>query len=650
MIVQMEKLFIYGMSDDADRVITELLKRGCAQVRPPEKMPEYEELGHSLQAEPVNLYDLEQQYSRLGVAIAALGPYLPKAGMFTPKARKSFDCLADKDLTQSALELCGRVEEELRLVSELRSKISKEEFLRASLQPWVELDLPLDLEGTASTAVEYLLLSAEADLAALGSELEEQGLPVVLSQVAADKDQKYLVMVVAKEQRAQAWDVLRGHGASRFQMESRRETPAGAIRSCDEAIARMGREIDESGARIKELAQQGQVLKVAYDVTGIRLDCGRTRQKLVHTEKTFVLSAWVPKDRLPEIELFLSKTDCYFEFVTPAQEEEPPVLLKNSKLVEPFEVVTEMYSLPAPNSMDPDPFLAVFYFIFFGMMLSDAGYGLLLVFGGLFALRKMDLSPFAKKFVKLITFGGVSTVIWGALYGSWFGNLVSQFSITFLGKEVVVPALLDPLNDPITILGISFALGAIHLFCGMGLKAYLMIKRGHLWDAVFDVGFWYLVLIGAPMLALGGTAGKVGMYLAIAGAVGLILTQGRSERNPVKKIVTGVLSLYDISGYVSDLLSYSRILALGLATGVIANVVNIMGTLAGKSIVGVLAFIAIFLFGHALNLAINALGSYVHASRLQYVEFFGKFYEGGGKPFAPLKANTKYVIVTDKED
>jgi len=201
-----------------------------------------------------------------------------------------------------------------------------------------------------------------------------------------------------------------------------------------------------------------------------------------------------------------------------------------------------------------------------------------------------------------------------------------------------------------TIMIMSFVLGIIHLFVGMGLKAYLLVKRGHPWEALFDVGFWYMVIVGLVMLLLGGIVGSIGMWLAILGAVGLILTQGRSAKNPVMKLVNGVMSLYDITGYFSDVLSYSRILALGLATGVIATVVNTMGSLMGGGILSAIVLIVVFIFGHALNMAINALGAYVHTSRLQYVEFFGKFYESGGKPFLPLCANTKYIAVLDKEE
>ena len=205
------------------------------------------------------------------------------------------------------------------------------------------------------------------------------------------------------------------------------------------------------------------------------------------------------------------------------------------------------------------------------------------------------------------------------------------------------------LNDPMSVMVLSFILGAVHLFTGMAIKIYMMAKRGHLMDGLMDVGLWYLVLIGLPMMILPAVS-KVGMVLAIAGAVGLILTQGRHEKNILMRPIKGVMSLYDITGYLSDVLSYSRILALGLAGGIIANVFNLLGTMPGFNIIGVIAFVLIFVIGHVFTLAISGLGAYVHTSRLQYVEFFGKFYEAGGRPFKPFKANTKYTLISDKED
>ena len=313
-----------------------------------------------------------------------------------------------------------------------------------------------------------------------------------------------------------------------------------------------------------------------------------------------------------------------------------------------------MYSLPLATEIDPTAIMAPFYFIFFGLMLSDAAYGIILSAACFALMKKFKLEGTMKKLVKLLFFGGISTFIWGALFGGWFGDAVAVFTRTFLGREIAMPVIwFDPLEEPMTLLIFSIILGAIHLFVGMGIQAYMLIKDGKPWDALFDIGFWYMLIIGLVLFALGGSVAAIlstiGMWLAIVGAVGILLTGGRNKKG-FGKITGGLGSLYGITSYLSDALSYSRLLALGLATGVVAKVVNILGSLAGSGIVGLIVFIAVFLFGTVFNLAINVLGAYVHSCRLQYVEFFGKFYTGGGKGFVPLTENTKFVKIINKED
>ena len=650
MIAKMEKLLLYGLQEEVDNVISQLLRLGCVEISSPENLPDYEQLKELMQHKPADLYQLEQQQSRLWSAIQAISPYEPKKSMFAHRTRVGFDCLTDQTLITQAEEICTQVESALQGVSELKSRVSREEFILTSLQPWLELDLPLELEETGKANVEYLVFPASANLSQLQADLSADGLGAVLSQQHADNDQQYGVLVFYKGDKAPVWELIRAQGGVPYRFDNLQGTPAENAALCRMRIEQCNSEIEKANEAIQQLATQADTVKLAYDVVKTKLDCLKSRSKLLNTGSTFMLTAWVPSDNKPTVESYLASSGCFYEFSQPDKEEDFPVLLKNKKLVEPFEVITELYSLPSPHGIDPGGAMAFFYFVFFGIMLSDAGYGLILLLGGLFALKKLDLAPFAKKFVKMITLGGVSTIFWGALYGSWFGNAIPQIAQIFFGKKIEIPYLLDPMNDPVTILILSFVMGAIHIFVAMGFNAYLMIKRGHVWDAIFDVGFWYLVLIGLPMLLFPGVWATIGKYMAIVGAVGLVLTQGRSKPNPISRLISGIISLYGVTGYLSDVLSYSRILALGLATGVIGNVVNIMGTMPGPGPLGAIVLIAVFLFGHALNMAINVLGSYVHASRLQYVEYFGKFYESGGRPFNPLKANTKYVYLTDRED
>ena len=306
--------------------------------------------------------------------------------------------------------------------------------------------------------------------------------------------------------------------------------------------------------------------------------------------------------------------------IVPLADDEPmPIEFENNKFVTPVEPVTEMFSLPSRGDIDPNPVMSIFYYLFFGLMLSDAGYGLLLVIAAAVMLKKMKPEGTRNKMVQLFLLGGVGSIFWGALFGSWFGNIIPVVAETFFGTTIGQLGLYDPIKDPMPLLILSFIFGIIHLFTAMGINFYNLTRHGKLKDAIYDVGFWYLFLIGLILLipiAPLGTPGvfQTGAVMAIAGALGLILTQGRSNSNFFARIFGGLSSLYDVTSYLSDVLSYSRLLALGLATGVIAMVVNTMGSMAGGGIGGAILLIVVFVLGHTMNLLINVLGavSYTH--------------------------------------
>ena len=325
----------------------------------------------------------------------------------------------------------------------------------------------------------------------------------------------------------------------------------------------------------------------------------------------------------------------------------------------------ESYGLPVKGELDPTTIMSFFYIFFFGMMLSDAAYGAIVsIVCGILVWKFPRMSDSMKKSLKLFFYCGLSTLVWGILFGGYFGNIVDIVSEKFFGTAVTVPALwFIPLNDPMKLLVFSLLFGVIHLFVGLGIKGYLCLRDGKAMDFFCDVVLWFLLLVGLIFMLLPSdifasiaqtnivfpgwlnTAAKV---LAVIGASGIVLMSGRENKNPALRIALGAYDLYNITGWLSDALSYSRLLALGLATGVIASVINQMGSMLPNNVVGVIFFIVIFIVGHALNLAINLLGAYVHTNRLQFVEFFGKFYEGGGRPFAPFKENTKYADVKEE--
>lgn len=330
--------------------------------------------------------------------------------------------------------------------------------------------------------------------------------------------------------------------------------------------------------------------------------------------------------------------------------------LKTTAFLRPVEGITEMYALPSKTDLDPTPIMSFFYYLFFGMMLSDAGYGLVMCIVTTVALKKFALSKKMRETMRMFRYCGISTVFWGTLFGSWYGDLPQVIARDFFGKEIGSTALwFEPINKPMKLLLFSFGLGIIHLFVGLCANFYKQWKAGDRVGAVCDTVPVMMTVLGAAPLGAGilvsvpDALSKIGGYLALCGVVLVVLTSSRSSKNIFARFFGGLYGLYNVAtGYLSDILSYSRLLALGLATGCIAQVINLIGAMPSNPVAeGILLFI-LFLTAHTANIAINLLGAYVHTDRLQFVELFSKFYEGGGRAFEPLKQNTKYITLKEE--
>jgi V/A-type H+-transporting ATPase subunit I len=336
----------------------------------------------------------------------------------------------------------------------------------------------------------------------------------------------------------------------------------------------------------------------------------------------------------------------------PAPDEEPPSLLNNGDTVRPFNILTELYSSPTYRGIDPTPLLAPFFWIFFGMCLGDAGYAIV-VFGTiLWVFRKYKkIAPGVKDFIRLFLLCSVSTFIYGVISGSFFGNFIDSF------VPVLIPLknslmLVDPMTNPMQVLGISLLLGVIHLMFGLLIAAYDKMRHGEFIDALGHDISWFLLIVGLCFfgVGLGGMVPphfvQIGQAMAGLGAVIIFIYAGKGEPNYFKKVINGFLALYGSTSYLGDILSYSRLLALGFGSAVIGMVINLLGGLAADiPYIGWLIAVVVIVGGHIFSIAINILGSFVHPLRLQYVEFFGKFYTGGGEPFTPLTLSQEFVNV-----
>ena len=435
-------------------------------------------------------------------------------------------------------------------------------------------------------------------------------------------------------------------------MSESTETPSEETAALKQKIADNNQKIAKCTDKIKSYAEKRGDMEFLTDFLTMRREKYEAINKLAVSQSTVVISGYIPKKYVNGLVAeFDKKYICAIGIYDPDESDDVPVLLENGSFSSPVEGVTEMYAMPNKYDVDPNPAMAFFYYLFFGMMLSDAGYGLMMIIGTTIALKKFTVEGALKRSLTMFKYCGVSTLIWGALFGSWFGDLPQIIASNFFGREIATTALwFEPLNDPIKLLLFSFALGIIHLFVGVGVGFWKQWKDGGKFDAVCDAVPVYLTILGVAPLAASILTNvpdifmNIGKYLALIGVVLIILTSGRSGKNVFMRFFGGLYGLYNTAtGYLSDILSYSRLLALGLATGSIASVINLIATMPSNTAVKAVCLIVIGIVGHTANMGINLLGAYVHADRLQFVEFFSKFYEGGGRPFKPLMANTKYI-------
>lgn len=556
------------------------------------------------------------------------------------------------------ISICSKICDLEKQKSDYMAERIRLKALSAQLEPWGSLDIPLNTPDTATTAILIGTFPKMFDESALSEALAEEKDLVFDSEIFfSSVNLTCAVIYVPKAQKEKAENVLRTLGFTR-PLNPTSRTPAEKIKRLAQKDKELSEKIDKTVEDINKYVKYRQAISDTKDYFVLRSDKYKVISELDQSSHTFILYGYIPEcdcDKLEE--LCLRAADCIVEFSEAG--DDAPVKLKNNSFTEPAESIVMMYSPPSKEDIDPTPILAIFYYFFFGMMFSDAGYGLVLIIATTIGLKVWKPDKSMRNNLKLFRNCGYATVFWGLAFGSIFGNAPAVFYKLFTGQEIKMAQLLpwpilDTQKDALTIMILSIGLGLVHILVGMGCKFYVCLKNKRYAEAFFDTGLWMLMLIGFAVLAAGMVISPVlmtvGEIIAIACAVGLILTQGRSAKGIFGKLIGGVASLYDITSYVSDLLSYSRLLALGLTTGVMAQVFNMLSTLMGTSVFGIIFMIVLFIAGHLITIGLNALGSYVHTMRLQYVEMFSKFYEGGGRKFEPFAVKCNNFKMKNSEE
>lgn len=658
-IVKMKKLQLMVVRQQKDELLRDLMLLGCVEVTDPDVFLEDEETASFLQHESGNLTDVRADQARLVGGLKLLDKYAPvKSKLLSARPEVTeADFLNDAAL-QEQLAAAQELEEMEAQVRRLSGEESKLRSTIESLRPWMSLDLPLDTAGTARTAVLLGTLPAATNLAEVQRALEDAAAEAELFPVSSDREQHYTVLVCLKEAQADALAALRTFGYAFANVGGMTGTAKENIDACTAEIATVTKQRVEVEAAMATYGPHRDAFKLSIDRMTAKIAKAEAEDRLVGTDSVICMRGWLTAPEEEKLAQTLAKYDCSWELQDPVADEYPdvPVKLKNNKVTEALNMVTNMYSLPAYGTVDPNPLMMPFFVLFYGIMMADMGYGLLMVIAALVALKVMKPKRGTKYFCKLLLECGISTFLLGIVTGGFFGNAIPTLANMFNGHDVPLGILSKPLLDPLTqtttILIGAMALGFIQLVTGMVVSFVQKAKAGNVMDGIFEEGTWWVLFLGLALYLLKiGNIGGVPVVLCIGGVM-LLYGAGRHSKG-IGKVTAVFGEIYNgLTGWFGDILSYSRLMALMLAGSVIAQVFNTLAAMpsqGGVSVVSILVFIVIFLVGHALNFGLNLLGCFVHDLRLQCLEFFGKFYVDGGKPFRPLEINTKYVDVENHD-
>lgn len=610
MIVPMQYVTLVFMRADREAVLRALQKDGSIMLC------ETDHASHTDASAGVALRRMEK-------LIAELKPYTPKKGLLAEKPQATVEEF--ETVTSEAVETAATMETLLESIAQSKERLAQLQDLQQALLPWVTLSAPVEtLAKSAYVRYTMGVVSLKGQDALLQA-CQENGADAMVVSKSAEK--AYLLVA----------DMPDAPGVGTYTSLEPVLLPISkglvrdALSTAEKQIAQVEETLADSTQKLKALSAESHVPQLLCEQYRAQSDLEAA--PFFETAETVFLEGWVPKARLEQLEAAVRTATTIYDLSArdPLPQEDVPSELENNKTVSQFEGITNMFSVPKYGGIDPNAVMAPWYWIIFGMMMGDAGYGLMMVV--LISLFKKLMKPKGEtgKLANVLLYSSVTTMIFGVLFGSYFG-------------ETWHPILFSPLDDPVKMLLVTLVVGVAHIFTGLVVRIINNVKAGRVWDAIFDQVSWMLVISGIGCIFLAPVR-TVGIVLAVVG-VGIILcTAGRAKKGVVGKITGGLVGLYGITNYLSDILSYSRILALSLATGVVGMVMNMLAGMIQGSIVGFVLSLVIYVVGHVFNLALGLLSAYVHDCRLQYIEFYDKFYEGNGRLFKPLSINPKYIQI-----
>ena len=645
-IVTMRHLRLIGLQAEREEMLRRLQHLGCLEITEPEPASDDPLLEKLRIPEAAELQRIREQYTAAEQALQTLTDHTPKEkNALEPLPFIDEQALTDESQLadgKSAAERLNRCREELASLQSRSEKLAAEE---AQLLPWESLTMPLECATTEKVLIQMGTLPAVVPPEQIREALEAAGDLYEFREVSVDRERRYAVLTVHISQAEDHVAAVKALGWSRVAPGDRRGTAGENLAALRREQAELAERKAALEQEIAKCADQKPELRQLSDASRIEMDRGEAKGRTRETAETFLLEGWFPAENTKELEMLLEGCTCAWQMTDPVPEDYPrvPVKLKNNRFTGPLNMVTEMYSLPAYGSLDPNPYMAPFFILFYGIMMADMGYGLLMMAASLLVLKKKQPTGGNRNFFALLGLCGISTFILGAMTGGFFGDFIPQLVKLFNPESTFTwfwRPLFSPINDIIMVMLGSLALGCVQILVGMVIGFIYKLRHGEIAEALCEEAAWW-VIIGCGV-ALGVTGNKVFLWVLLAV---LVISQSYGKKGIGGKLVGIGGSVYNhITGYFGDILSYVRLMALMLAGAVIAQVFNTLAAIPGNVIV----FFIISMLGNALNFALNLLGCYVHDMRLQCLEFFKYFYRDGGRAFRPVAAEPKYYRIAEQ--
>ncbi len=655
-IASMTKVMIASHKGEAKKLLSTLQKSGMVQILNAERAlitKKYPELN----VHTKRMRELEETIQKLATSIEFLDEHTdaePLTSFFKPLSavnKDDFDATIEKYSDLSILDTALELQDKLDVAKGERENILGSLQI---LEPWSSLDINLEDFFTLSTSSTFPGTIPTRHLEGTVKQIEEAG-GIVEIVNTIDKT-SYVVVVVLNDKLAEIHKLLRACEFEAVNLEDYK----GSVRENLEVLKKKLNDIDSQITglieEIKEFSSKRLELRMLYDYYQNLYLRETARKTAPSTETTILFEGWVKKKDFAKVQKIVASFESSsIDEITPGEDESVPVDIENTSAFKPFEVITRLYGMPQYFELDPTAALAPFFAIFFGLCLTDAGYGIVVTILSIWFLKKMQGD---KKFMALIAICSVATIVAGALTGGWFGDAAQQLSTLFgwswFAKARNSMMWFDPFEKPMTFFALSLALGYIHIMTGLFLKFFHELSRKEFAAAVFDALVWIVMINCIAINMFGNTlhipagissvCGKVALVPAV-----LIFLFSHREGGIGARLGMGAYNLFSTVFYLGDVLSYLRLMALGMVTGGLAMAFNTIAISTSGSLFGKIVMVPLILIGgHAFNIAINVLGAFVHTLRLQFVEFFPKFMDGGGVDFTPLKDEYKYVYVSQE--